>query len=226
MVYHGNPEEESETIIIEEKEIDLDKEYQRNDDDVHYKDNANRKDRINNVNHNSIDENSISLRNQIEFQKNPYRDQNEKSLTLDLFYQNNNQKELYEYWLNQQQRLTTAPNTSTDERLDSLNSINIVQFDSILKVASFLVICSFLSYFSVAPNSLPLIEYNKVFKDNLLRVGKSFVWPVLLLSKVYISEYDINSVISKFLFSSTVGYLSLYVIETIAATAVRMVILR
>jgi hypothetical protein len=222
MVYHSNEEDDSETIIIEEKEIDLDN--QRNND-MYNKDNMDRND---DLEYDNLDiKNRISIQNQREFQKNPYRDQNEKSLTVDLFHQKNyNQNDVYAYWLNQQQKLRITPSTITDKRLNSLNSVNIIQFESILKITFFLVICTFLSYFSVAPNTLPLIEYNKVFKGNLLRIGKSFIWPVLLLSKIYISEYDLNSIISKFLFSSTVGYLSLYLIETAAATSVRLVILR
>lgn len=223
MVYHSNEDDDSETIVIEEKEIDLDNAYQRNNDDMYYKGNLNRKEGIDG----RRESDNSNIRNSASLQKNPYRDQNEKSLTVDLFHQNNyNQKDLYEYWLHQQQKRLITPSTITDERINSLNSVNVIQFNSIVKVKFFIVICSFLSYFSVAPNTLPLIEYNKVFKDNLLRIGKSFIWPVLLLSKVYIPEYDFNSLVSKFLFSSTIGYISLYLIETVAATVVRLFVLR
>lgn len=174
---------------------------------------------------NQLDENT---------QYNPVNENEKSNLALDFYNPNNEQrqKDMYDYWLQQQtnyqqsyQQLQPAI-ASTNLALNQIESTRILEFHSVLKMTSILLLCTYLSYVSVSPRSLPLIEYNMAHKDNLLRVFSSLVWPSILLSRVAGNREDVNGVISQFMVSFSVGYFIVGAVEVVGATCMRLAILR
>ena len=116
--------------------------------------------------------------------------------------------------------------TKAEIALKKLESTKNLEFSSVLKLTSVVLLCTFLSYISVSPRNLPLIEYNSAYKETLLRVLCSLLWPVLLIIKVKSEKDDINKIIGLFIKSFTFGYIGVVFLETVAVTIMRLVILR
>ena len=151
------------------------------------------------------------------------------ALALDFYIPDEEQrkKELYDSWVRYQSAQQMQPAVSTtDLALTQLDSAHVFHFSSVVRIVLIAVLSTFLSYVSVSPRSLPLVEYNKAYKETLVRVLCSFAWPSLLLSQLSAPTVTVNDVISKFTQSFSLGYLSIYFIELVAATVVRLVILR
>ena len=160
------------------------------------------------------------------------RDQNNidaNSQALSLYHTDDYQRnrDLYENWMYQQSLLAVQPPAvaATELALTRLESTPILELQSVLQTASVVLVCAFLSYVSVSPRSLPLIEYNKAYKDGLLRVFCSLIWPSVLLSQLSSSTININDIIGNFMNSFTWGYSSLVALELMAVTAMRMIVL-
>ena len=152
-----------------------------------------------------------------------------QQLSLDLYYSadNRRQRELHDNWAQYQSWQAVQPAVAaTDLALKKLDSTHMLEFRSVLKVTGVVLLCTFLSYVSVRPRSLPLVEYNKAYKDTLLRVFCSLVWPAVLLSQLSSSTIRIDDVIGKFVHSFSFGYLSVLFLETAAVTGMRLLILR
>lgn len=116
--------------------------------------------------------------------------------------------------------------SSAEIALKQLELSKFIEFHTVLKITSIILLCTYLSYISVTPRSLPLINYNSAHKESLLRVLILLIWPSLLLFKINGNELNINYSIGKFLQSLTFGYPSLVIIETIASTGMRLLVLR
>jgi hypothetical protein len=78
----------------------------------------------------------------------------------------------------------------------------------------------------LTPRMLPLSEYNMAYKDTVLRVLSSFLWPTFVVTQLYSNDMNINSVIGILFNTFFVGYSIVSFFETAAATAVRLVVLR
>lgn len=153
----------------------------------------------------------------------------DSALALDLYSPDEEQRkrELYDTWVRYQSSQTLQPAVSTtDLALTQLDSAHEFHFSSVVRISLIAVLSTFLSYVSVSPRSLPLVEYNKAYKETLFRVLCSYAWPALLISQLSAPTVTVNDVISKFTQSFSLGYLSIYAIELMAATGVRLVILR
>lgn len=154
---------------------------------------------------------------------------NANSQALSLYHTDEYQRsrDLYESWMYQQSMLAVQPAavTATDFALTRLEATHTLELHSVLQAASVVIICAFLSYVSVSPRSLPLVEYNKAYKDGLLRVFCSLIWPSMILSQLSSSTLNINHTIGNFMKSFTVGYSSLVAIELMVVTSMRMIVL-
>jgi hypothetical protein len=152
-----------------------------------------------------------------------------QQLSLDLYHSDDNrrQRELYDNWVQYQSWQAMQPAVAaTDLALSKLDSTHMLGFRSVLKVTGVVLLCTFLSYNSVCPRSLPLVEYNKAYKDTLLRVFCSLVWPAVVLSQLSSTTIRIDDVIGKFIHSFSFGYLSVLLTETVAVTGMRLLIMR
>ena len=197
---------------------------------------------ISNYNINNHDNNNDNMNDDM-------RQSDTSNLALDFYNPNNpnneqRQRELYDYYLEklkyrnnlhndhqnehlqqQQQQATSSSMASTNLAITQLESAKIISFPSVLKLTSVLLLCTYVSYVSVSPHTLPLILYNQAHKDNLLRVFSSLVWPSLLLSHVG-GRDDGNKVIQVFISAFSVGYILIAMVEVIAATGMRLAVLR
>ena len=139
--------------------------------------------------------------------------------------QNNNDNRHNSYALQNIQQQPTSI-SSAESALIQLESSNFFEFSTILKITSIILSCTFLSYISVSPRSLSLVDYNSAHKDSLLRVLTSLIWPSILLYKINGNKHDINLSVGNVLQSLSVGYVSIIAIEIIASTAMRLLVLR
>lgn len=64
-------------------------------------------------------------------------------------------------------------------------SPRLINLQSTMKILVLVAGCCFLSYLSVVPRNAVVTEYNRMFKENLLRVGLSIIWPSILLWLIY-----------------------------------------
>lgn len=153
----------------------------------------------------------------------------DSALALDFYSPDEEQRrrELYDSWVRYQSAQPVLPTVSTtDLALTQLDSAHEFRFSSVVRISFIAVLSTFLSYVSVSPRSLPLVDYNKAYKETVLRVLCSFAWPALLLSQLTAPTITVNDIVSKFTQSFSLGYLSICFCELIAATGVRLVILR
>ncbi|KAI2497816.1 STAS domain containing protein [Fragilaria crotonensis] len=99
-----------------------------------------------------------------------------------------------------------------------------INFDSIQKLSLLFVSVATLAYCAVSPRNLqPLSEYNRHFYDNLRLVALCTIVPMTnFLLVCDARENDINSVITSFYTSFTVGYALAFVLEILMTTAVRL----
>lgn len=114
-----------------------------------------------------------------------------------------------------------------DDTLREFDPNNYLASDTVLKVSGLIVLGTVLSYISVCPRTLPLIEYNSEYKASLLRITSATTWPCILLAIVYRGkDANINRVIDTFTTSIIIGYPILCIIEAILATVIRLIIIR
>jgi len=74
----------------------------------------------------------------------------------------------------------------------------LITFDSMQKVAFFLMGTFILSYCAVSPRTLELSEYNQQFKKNMQTVMLTFIVPVFtFLLVLEARENDLNSLVSR-----------------------------
>jgi hypothetical protein len=236
MIYHGDSGKDEDLDNDNENDNDYFEIQEHEDDDadqdLFYRDrNSNRELSTSQSNVRSIPEPRAIMQRSL---KNvPHQSEqnipNGNSQALSLYHTDEYQRsrDLYESWMYQQSMLTVQPAavTATDLALTRLEATHTLELHSVLQAASVVVICAFLSYISVSPRSLPLIEYNKAYKDGLLRVFCSLIWPSLILSQLSSSTININHTIGNFMKSFTFGYSSLVGIELMVVTAMRMIVL-
>lgn len=235
MVYHGDSgrdedldnDNDNDYFEIQEHEDD------DVDQDVYYRDRNSNGESIKSQNSiRSIPEPRAMLQQSIENvlyrseeQNNPDVNSHALSLYHTDEYQRN--RDLYESWKYQQSLVAVQPTAvaATELALTQLESAPMLELQSVLQAASVVIICAFLSYVSVSPRSLPLIEYNKAYKDGLLRVFCSLIWPSIILSQLSSSTVNINDIIGNFMKSFSLGYPSLVALELVVVTALRMIVL-
>ena len=238
MIYHGDSGKDEDLDNDDDNDNDNDYfEIQEHEDDdadqdLYYRDrNSNRELSSSQSNVRSIPEPRAMMQRSI---KNvPHQSEqnvpNANSQALSLYHTDEYQRsrDLYETWMYQQSMLAVQPAavTATDLALTRLEATHTLELHSVLQTASVVIICAFLSYVSVSPRSLPLIEYNKAYKDGLLRVFCSLIWPSVILSQLSSSTLNINHTIGNFMKSFIVGYSSLVSIELMVVTAMRMIVL-
>jgi hypothetical protein len=166
---------------------------------------------------------------------------------LDFDYYQIQEYEDVPYWENQNQRrllsqqmipaTSSPPFTSmpipthhiAEQQIlrESYDPQKILRFRSVLKLTGVVVTFMVLSYLAVSPRSLPLIEYNQAYKENLLRVAGSIAGPLLMMTVLqYGSHANINDVIGRFVSSCTIGYVTLVAVEFVIATIVKLALLR
>lgn len=114
-----------------------------------------------------------------------------------------------------------------DDAIREFDPNNYLASDTVLKVSGLIILGTFLSYMSVSPRTLPLVEYNSEYKASLLRITSAAVWPCVLLAIVYRGkDANINRVIDTLTTSIIVGYPVLCIIEAILATLIRLIIIK
>jgi hypothetical protein len=103
----------------------------------------------------------------------------------------------------------------------------IVTIASFVKLSIMAAIVSAAAYLSVSPRHLGVEEYNAQYKANLLRVAMSYIWPLLLLARVFrFRDADINLVVGTLFKSFVLYYPLVCLIEKVLATFVRLAIIR
>ena len=80
-----------------------------------------------------------------------------------------------------------------------------------------------MSYCAVSPRTLPVVEYNMRFKENLQIVSLVLIAPVIISISVFdAKESDINRAISTFTSTFTLGYVMCFVCEVVWTTILRL----
>ena len=98
-----------------------------------------------------------------------------------------------------------------------------MSFDSIQKLVFVVVGVMLMSYCAVSPRTLPVVEYNMRFKENLQIVSLVLIAPVITSISVFdAKESDINHAISTFTSTFTLGYVMCFVSEIIWTTILRL----
>lgn len=117
--------------------------------------------------------------------------------------------------------------TKNYSKLKPYDSNKYIQFNSVVKLIFFCVAACVVSYLSVTPRSLPVVEYNLEYKSALLRVFASTLWPILVIALIFRSDdVNINLVVQRFISSVFIGYPLLCMIELVIGTFIRLLILR
>lgn len=100
-----------------------------------------------------------------------------------------------------------------------------INFDSILKISLVLVTGVLSCYAAVSPRTLPLIEYNELFYQNLRITSMALIAPLVTFFSVFdATENDVNDCISSFYISFSVGYALAFVLEIVFTTLVRLAV--
>lgn len=98
-----------------------------------------------------------------------------------------------------------------------------ISFDSIQKLVFVMVGVMLMSYCAVSPRTLPVVEYNMRFKENLQIVSLVLIAPVIISISVFdAKESDINRAISTFTSTFTLGYVMCFVCEVVWTTILRL----
>jgi len=98
-----------------------------------------------------------------------------------------------------------------------------ISFDSIQKLVFVMVGVMLMSYCAVSPRTLPVVEYNMRFKENLQIVSLVLIAPVIISISVFdAKESDINRAISTFTSTFTLGYVMCFVCEIVWTTILRL----
>ena len=98
-----------------------------------------------------------------------------------------------------------------------------ISFDSIQKLVFVVVGVMLMSYCAVSPRTLPVVEYNMRFKENLQIVSLVLIAPVITSISVFdAKESDINHAISTFTSTFTLGYVMCFVSEVVWTTILRL----
>ena len=101
----------------------------------------------------------------------------------------------------------------------------MITFDSLQKGTFILLSVMLLAYCAVSPRTLPVVEYNKRFKENLGTTALVLIAPILTSIAVFdAKENDINTFISTFYTAFTVGYLLCFLLEIFATTILRLLV--
>ena len=236
MVYHGDSGRDEDLDNYNDNDYFEIQEHEDDDvdQDVYYRDrNSNGESTKSQSSIRSIPEPRAMLQKSIENVLYRSEEQNSpdvNSHALSLYHTDEYQRnrDLYESWVYQQSLVAVQPTAvaATELALTQLESAPMLELQSVLQAASVVIICAFLSYVSVSPRSLPLIEYNEAYKDGLLRVFCSLVWPTIILSQLSCPTVNINDIIGNFMKSLSLGYSSLVALEFMVVTAMRMIVLR
>ena len=84
-----------------------------------------------------------------------------------------------------------------------------ITMDSLQKIAMVMIVIVLLCYCAVSPRTLPLVDYNVRFKENIRIVSTVFIVPVFTSLLVFDArENDVNSVVC-YLYLFDVSHLSL-----------------
>ena len=98
-----------------------------------------------------------------------------------------------------------------------------ISFDSIQKLVFVMVGVMLMSYCAVSPRTLPVVEYNMRFKENLQIVSLVLIAPIITSISVFdAKESDINHAISTFTSTFTLGYVMCFVSEIVWTTILRL----
>ena len=100
-----------------------------------------------------------------------------------------------------------------------------LSFDSCQKLVFAGMCVMVLSYCAVSPRTASAMIYNKLFKQNLQIVALIVVAPILTLMSVFdAASNDINSIVSTFYNSCTMGYCFTFLLEIGLATVLRLIV--
>eukprot|EP00547_Thalassionema_nitzschioides_P005160 CAMPEP_0194217836 /NCGR_PEP_ID=MMETSP0156-20130528/22354_1 /TAXON_ID=33649 /ORGANISM="Thalassionema nitzschioides, Strain L26-B" /LENGTH=935 /DNA_ID=CAMNT_0038946981 /DNA_START=15 /DNA_END=2819 /DNA_ORIENTATION=+ len=98
-----------------------------------------------------------------------------------------------------------------------------MSFDSIQKSCILFASVTMLAYCAVSPHNLPLADYNRLFYENLQILALVFVCPLIIFMLVCdVRENDVNSVMTSFYSSFTVGYTLSFGLEILCTTLIRL----
>ena len=98
-----------------------------------------------------------------------------------------------------------------------------ISFDSIQKLVFVMVGVMLMSYCAVSPRTLPVVEYNMRFKENLQIVSLVLIAPIITSISVFdAKESDINHAISTFTSTFTLGYVMCFISEIVWTTILRL----
>lgn len=98
-----------------------------------------------------------------------------------------------------------------------------ISFDSIQKMSLLAIGSIVLCYCAVSPHTLPPVEYNAKFYENIRLVSLMMIAPILNFLMVFDpKESDINNDVNAFYVAFTVGYAVTFVLEVILTTLIRL----
>lgn len=133
---------------------------------------------------------------------------------------NNNIDTLNTSTLTQTDQVQTIPSPQT-----VMESKPHITFDSIQKMSFWMLGICVMSYCAVSPRTLAKVEYNKIFKQNVQLVLLSFAVPfVSCLLTLDMKQNDVNSLISTFYASLTLGYTAAFLLEVVVTTIIRLAV--
>ena len=111
---------------------------------------------------------------------------------------------------------TPSPSTNTQLRWT---------LDSIMKLTTCLFLAAICCYAAVSPRTLPWIEYNQLFYSNLRIASLAMIPPLLILILVMdVTNNTIQNIVNCFYHAFTVGYVSVFVMEVIITTLLRLLV--
>lgn len=122
--------------------------------------------------------------------------------------------------LHQQQQAAVSYSDVPVTLAEATSQLN---FDSIQKSCILFASIAMLAYYAVSPHNLPLADYNRLFYENLQILALVFVCPLIIFMLVCDArENDVNSVVTAFYSSFTVGYTLSFLMELLCTTLIRL----
>ena len=117
--------------------------------------------------------------------------------------------------------------SSSNAHITLAESCTMITAPSLHKLFLIATTTLFLAYAAVSPRTLPPVEYNAAFKSNINLVLLLYIAPVAYLFSVFDARLklnDVNAIIHVFYRSFLFGYIAVFVLETLLATALRLMV--
>jgi len=113
---------------------------------------------------------------------------------------------------------------ATQQQCRSLaEAFSRVNFDSVQKLSLMLFTAAMACYASVSPRTLPQIEYNRLFYNNIRILALTMIAPFIYFFSVFdVAHNDLNHVIHSLYTSFTLGYILCFGLEIFWTTLVRL----